>query len=159
LVTAVSSPRLETPNRRIVRGGRLPTRRPAAAGKEGSARVDWIIFALPVLLLVLMFSSQRKRQRSVQQLQASLQPGQQVVTTSGLFARIVQIDDAVAVLEIGPGLRVRWDRRAIGGVVADDAPGALPAAGAPPATAHPASPPSDPRPGEPGAPVRPADEI
>ena len=124
--------------------------------------MDWIIFALPVLLLVLMFSSQRKRQRSVQQLQASLQPGQQVVTTSGLFARIVTIDDAVAVLEIGQGQRVRWDRRAIGAVVADDAPGALPPAAAPPgtaATAPPATAPPAPRPGDPGAPARPADEI
>ena len=89
--------------------------------------MKWIVFALPVLLLVLMYSSQRKRQRTVDQLQASLQPGQQVVTTSGLFARIVEVDDAVVVLEVAPGQRLRWDRRAIGRVLADDAPGALPA--------------------------------
>jgi preprotein translocase subunit YajC len=97
--------------------------------------VDWLIFALPVLLLVLMFSSQRKRQRSVQQLQASLQPGQQVVTTSGLFARIAELDDAVVLLEVGPGQRLRWDRRAIAAVVADDATPTMPPPSTPGASA------------------------
>jgi preprotein translocase subunit YajC len=127
--------------------------------------VELILFALPVLLLFLMFNSQRKRQRAVEQLQASLQPGQQVLTTSGMFARVVRLEDAAAVLEIAPGVQVRWDRRAIGSVVSDGAPGgALEGAGtasadpsaAPsvPPTAGPAVPP----PGQPGAPSRPADE-
>jgi preprotein translocase subunit YajC len=125
--------------------------------------VDLILFALPVLLLVYLFTSQRKRQRAVEQLQASLQPGQQIVTTSGLFARIVEMDDAVAVLEVAPGQRVRWDRRAIGGVVADGAPGALPAGAEtdralPPVPPAPPAPPA-PRPGESGSTARPADEI
>ena len=46
-----------------------------------------------------------------------MQPGQDVLTTSGLYARIVSIDDTVAVLETGPGQTVRWDRRAIASVV------------------------------------------
>jgi len=122
--------------------------------------VDLILFALPVLLLVFLFTSQRKRQRAVEQLQASLQPGQQIVTTSGLFARIVEMDDAVAVLEVAPGQRVRWDRRAIGGVVADGAPGALPS-GVETERALPPTPPVPPapRPGESGSTARPADEI
>ncbi len=78
---------------------------------------DLLIFALPVLLLLFMFSSQRKRQRAFTDLQSRLAPGQQVVTTSGLFATIVSLDDAVAVLEISPGQTVRWDRRAIASVV------------------------------------------
>src|SRR5690349_19381922 len=97
-----------------------------------------------------MFNSQRKRQRSVEQLQASLQPGQQVVTTSGLFARVSQIDDAVVVPEIAPGQRVRWDRRAIGRVITDGTPGWLADDG----LARPALPPPPP----PETPARPADE-
>jgi len=127
--------------------------------------VELILFALPVLLLFLIFNSQRKRQRAVEQLQARLQPGQQVVTTSGMFGRVVRLEDAAAVLEIAPGVQVRWDRRAIGSVVSDGAPGgALEESGtaspdpsaAPPAppTAGPAVPP----PGQPRAPSRPAEE-
>jgi preprotein translocase subunit YajC len=78
---------------------------------------DLLIFALPVLLLLFMFSSQRKRQRQFTDLQSTLAPGQEVLTTSGLYGRIVSIDDTVAVLETGPGQTVRWDRRAIASVV------------------------------------------
>jgi preprotein translocase subunit YajC len=83
-----------------------------------SARVEG--FFLPILLLlfvVLMFNSQRKRQRQFNQMQSSLQVGQEVVTTAGLHARILELDDEVAVLETSPGQTVRWDRRAIGRVV------------------------------------------
>ncbi len=76
-----------------------------------------ILLALPLVLLVFMFTAQRKRQRVFAQLQDQLSPGQEVVTTSGLFARLVRLDDAVAVLEISPGQQVRWDRRAIASVV------------------------------------------
>jgi preprotein translocase subunit YajC len=130
--------------------------------------VELILFALPVLLLILMFNSQRKRQRTVEQLQASLQPGQQVVTTSGLFARVVALDDAVAVLEVAPGQQVRWDRRAIGGVVADGAPGSLTTGTSTTSTdaaAESPSSPVSPPPGQPGptgptgSTARPTDEI
>jgi preprotein translocase subunit YajC len=122
--------------------------------------VELILFALPVLLLILIFSSQRKRQRSIEQLQASLHPGQQVVTTSGMFARVVALEDAAAVLEIAPGVQVRWDRRAIGRVVADGAAvGPLEDGGtlADP-TAEPPAGQAVPPPGQPGFPARPADE-
>ena len=131
--------------------------------------MELILFALPVLLLILMFNSQRKRQRSIEQLQASLHPGQQVVTTSGMFARVVALEDAAAVLEIAPGVQVRWDRRAIGSVVSDGAPDAGPSGaleGSGPLAADPtadpmAQPPAGPAvppPGQPGSPARPADE-
>ncbi len=79
--------------------------------------MESIIFIPLVLLLVFMYSGQRKRQRAFATQQASLIAGQDIVTTSGLFARLVEIDDTVAVLEIAPGQRVRWDRRAIASVV------------------------------------------
>jgi preprotein translocase subunit YajC len=94
---------------------------------------DLLIFALPVLLLVFMFSSQRKRQRQFTSLQSSLSVGQDVLTTSGLYGRIVSLDDTVVVLETAPGQTVRWDRRAIASVISgepaarrglDDAPDA-----------------------------------
>lgn len=78
---------------------------------------DLLIFALPVLLLVFMFSSQRRRQRTFADLQAKLAPGQDVVTTSGLYAQIVALDDTVVTLQTAPGQQVRWDRRAIARVV------------------------------------------
>ena len=81
---------------------------------------DLLIFALPVILLLFLFQSQRKRTRTFTDLQDRLAPGQEVLTTSGLYGRIVSLDERVVVLEIGPGQTVRWDRRAIASVVPDD---------------------------------------
>ncbi|WP_235543775.1 MULTISPECIES: preprotein translocase subunit YajC [unclassified Phycicoccus] len=84
------------------------------ASGGGSPVASLLIFALPVLLIVFMVFSQRRRQREVQSLQAALVVGDEVCTTSGLFGTIKSLDDKTATLEISPGVTVRFDRRAIG---------------------------------------------
>jgi preprotein translocase subunit YajC len=84
------------------------------ASGGGSPVASLLIFALPVLLIVFMVFSQRRRQREVQSLQAALAVGDEVVTTSGLYGTITSLDDKTATLEISPGVTVRYDRRAIG---------------------------------------------
>ncbi|WP_270888104.1 preprotein translocase subunit YajC [Pedococcus sp. 5OH_020] len=92
----------------------------------GSPLSGLLIFALPVLLILFMVFSQRRRQRVTQTLQAELAVGDQICTTSGLFGRITSLDDAVVGLEVSPGVSVRFDRRAIGTRVAPDAEPPLP---------------------------------
>lgn len=77
---------------------------------------------LPLLLIVVIFwlfivRPQRRRQQEYATLQSQLEPGQQVMTTSGIFAEIVSIDDLDAVLRIAPGVEIRVHRQAIGQVV------------------------------------------
>jgi preprotein translocase subunit YajC len=43
------------------------------------------------------------------------------VTTSGLYALIVALDDNVVTLQTAPGQQVRWDRRAIARLVEAEA--------------------------------------
>jgi preprotein translocase subunit YajC len=73
-----------------------------------------ILFSLPVLLLLYLFMISRRGQRQTQAFQRSLSVGDDVVTTSGMFGRIVAIDDGVVALEVAPGTTLRFDRRAIG---------------------------------------------
>ena len=80
----------------------------------GSPIASLLIFALPVLLIVFMVFSQRRRQRETQSLQAGLAVGDEVCTTSGLFGRITSIEDQVVTLEVAPGVALRFVRRAIG---------------------------------------------
>ncbi|WP_295694865.1 preprotein translocase subunit YajC [Lapillicoccus sp.] len=71
---------------------------------------------LPFLLILLvgfMFWSQRRRQRAAVDLQSSIDVGDEVCTTSGLFGRVVAMDDLVMHLEIAPGTVVKFDRRAV----------------------------------------------
>jgi preprotein translocase subunit YajC len=72
-------------------------------------------------LLLLVMSRGRAQRRHQHELQSSLAPGQQVMTTAGLFARLSAVEDDVVVLEIAPGVRCRYARGAIARVVPDEA--------------------------------------
>ncbi|MEU1719100.1 preprotein translocase subunit YajC [Actinomadura sp. ATCC 39365] len=77
---------------------------------------------LPLILLVVVFyflliRPQRKRQQEAQQMQNSLTPGARVMTTTGLFATVVAVDNEDVVLEVAPGIETRWVKAAIGRVV------------------------------------------
>ncbi|KRE62895.1 preprotein translocase subunit YajC [Nostocoides sp. Soil756] len=81
---------------------------------SGSGLAYLLILGLPFLLILWMFFTQRKRAQQVQTLQSSLEVGDEVVTTSGLYGTITALDDKVATLDVGSGTVLRFDRRAIG---------------------------------------------
>ena len=79
-----------------------------------------IIVALFALLYFVMIRPQRNRQRAAQQTQNQVVPGQRVRTTAGMYATVTSIDGDDVMLEIAPGINVKYMRRAIMGVVPDD---------------------------------------
>ncbi|HET7477722.1 MAG TPA: preprotein translocase subunit YajC [Dermatophilaceae bacterium] len=85
---------------------------------QGSGLGSLLILLLPVLLLVFLFVSQRRRQREQQAVQRALAVGEEVSTTSGLLGRIAALDERVATLDVGSGVLLRFDRRAVAGPVA-----------------------------------------
>lgn len=72
---------------------------------------------LLVLLAVPLFLSARKQKRAVAEQQAllkSLEPGDRVMTTSGLYATVADAtDDSTIDLEIADGVVTTWLRQAI----------------------------------------------
>lgn len=87
-----------------------------------------LIILVPLIALFAYFLlSQRRRQRDVASMQSDLQVGDEVMTTSGLYARVAELGDGAVVLDAGSGVKLRFDRRAI----ASKTP---PAAGGPIAT-------------------------
>ena len=70
---------------------------------QGAGLGNLLIFALPVLLIIFMFMTQRRRQREARAIQSSLSIGDDVCTTSGLFGRITALDEVMATLEIARG--------------------------------------------------------
>nr|WP_309113490.1 preprotein translocase subunit YajC [Saccharothrix sp.] len=72
---------------------------------------------LLVLLAVPLFLSARKQKKAAAEQQAllkSLEPGDRVMTTSGLYATVADAsDDETIELEIAPGVVTTWLRPAI----------------------------------------------
>lgn len=77
------------------------------------------IVALFGLLYFVTIRPQRNRQRAAVQTQRDIVPGVRVRTTAGMYATVVAVEDQDVVLEVAPGVEVRFLRRAILDVVPD----------------------------------------
>ena len=86
----------------------------AAAGAGGSG-FTLLILALPILFLLFLMFSQRRRARAVNDAQQSLAPGQEVMTTAGMYGvvRAIETDTDTVHLEVADGVVLRYQRRAI----------------------------------------------
>jgi preprotein translocase YajC subunit len=92
----------------------------AAKGGSGSFNVILIIVVLFAVLYFVMIRPQRNRQRKVQEQQRQAQPGQRVRTTAGMYATVVAVDGDDVILEVSPGVQVRYVKRAIMQVLPDE---------------------------------------
>jgi preprotein translocase subunit YajC len=73
---------------------------------------------LPFLLILvafylLMIRPARTRARAATQMQNSLTPGLEVMTTSGLFATVVAVEDDAVALQVAPGVTMRFAKPAV----------------------------------------------
>jgi preprotein translocase subunit YajC len=102
------------------------------AQQQESNPLGTLVVLLPILLLFYFLGIRpgRKRMQHMQQVQQGLAPGREVVTTAGLYGSVVAVDEASGdvTLEIAPGVRARFDRRAVMRIV-DPLPEAIPADG------------------------------
>ena len=85
------------------------------------------LVAILALFWFMVIRPQRRRQQEVASLQSSIQVGQRVMMSSGVFGTITSIVDDRARLEIAPGTEIEIARAAIAKVdepvagVVDDA--------------------------------------
>ena len=88
----------------------------------GAPRCYFSLFVLAIVWLVLMagvfylllWRPQQRRMAATRSLQGHLELGDDVMTTSGIFGKIVELGDDDLRLEIAPGTVVRVARGAIG---------------------------------------------
>jgi preprotein translocase subunit YajC len=95
----------------------------ATSSKASSGSSSYLLLFIIVLFVLFYFVAirpQRNRQRRVQQTQNELAPGQRVRTTAGMYATISAIDGDDILLEVAPGVEVRYLRRAVMEVLPDD---------------------------------------
>jgi preprotein translocase subunit YajC len=94
----------------------------SSTSKSGSGQYLFLV-AIIVLFGLLYFVTirpQRRRQQAAAQTQRAIVPGTRVRTTAGMYATVTSVEDQDVVLEVAPGVEVRYLRRAIMDVVPDD---------------------------------------
>jgi len=77
----------------------------------------FVIILIAFGAMWLMSSRTRKQQRAAADFRSRLEPGQEVMTGSGMFGTVVAVDDDVITIESTPGSQTRWLRAAIAKVV------------------------------------------
>ncbi|WP_380284181.1 preprotein translocase subunit YajC [Kitasatospora purpeofusca] len=82
--------------------------------------MNLIILLLPILAIVLMFRSQKKRQQQMQRMQTSLEPGAGVRTIGGLYALVKAVNEETVELEIAPGVVSHFTKSAIAAILDRD---------------------------------------
>ena len=80
---------------------------------NNNGALSLLIFALPLLLLGWLFFTQNKRMKQMRDFSSSLNVGDRIVTSSGIYGTVKHLDEASAWLEIAEGTTIRVDRRAI----------------------------------------------
>lgn len=80
-----------------------------------------ILLAVTFLLMwVLFILPQQRRLKAHQAVVATLEVGDEVMATSGLYGTIARLDDDVVHLEVAPGTVVRLARGAVARKVGDE---------------------------------------
>jgi preprotein translocase subunit YajC len=93
----------------------------ATSTKSGHSSYTFLLLIALVFIgfYFLMIRPQRRRQQMAQQQQRTLSPGAQVRTTAGMYATVSAVDGDDVILEVAPGVDVRYVRRAIAEVISD----------------------------------------
>jgi len=89
-----------------------------AQPSQGGAQPNPLLSFLPFILIIVVFyffmiRPQMKRQKEVAAFRNSLQKGDKVVTTGGIYGKILEIKDNYILLQIDDNVKIRVDKNAI----------------------------------------------
>jgi preprotein translocase subunit YajC len=93
----------------------------AAASKSSGFNPSTLILILIVVVAfyLLMIRPRQRRQQQAQQQKNTVQPGARVRTTAGMYATVVDVDGDDVILEVAPGVEVRYMRRSVMDVLSE----------------------------------------
>jgi preprotein translocase subunit YajC len=90
----------------------------ADSAKSGSPIPQLVMVALiGIGVYMLMIRPQKSRLRAIAAAQAALEPGRQVILTSGIYGTVLHVEQDKLGLEIAPGVHVTVARGAVAKVV------------------------------------------
>lgn len=90
---------------------------PAAPDPTGQLLSTLVMFALIIVVFYFfIIRPQQKRQREHQKMLSELKRGDRVITTSGMYGTVADLDEKTVVLQIADNVRVRFEKAAIASV-------------------------------------------
>ncbi len=87
----------------------------AAATATGGGSMSFLLMMglVFVVMYFFMIRPQQKRQKELRAFRESLQKGDKVVTSGGIYGTIVEIKDTYALVEVDQNVKLRFDKSTI----------------------------------------------
>ncbi len=86
---------------------------PAEGQKQNPMMSVLFLVLIVVVFYFFMIRPQVKKQKEIKKFRASLQKGDKIITTGGIYGKIAEIKDHYALIEIAPEIRIKIDLNAI----------------------------------------------
>jgi preprotein translocase subunit YajC len=88
----------------------------AAPGQSPGGLWSFLPFALILgIFYFLILMPMKKRQKKIQEFQSSLNVGDRIVTTGGIYGQVTKLNEKTVQLQIADKVRIEIARAAIGG--------------------------------------------
>ena len=86
----------------------------APAGEGQSPYMSFVFLLLIILVFYFfMIRPQMKKQKDLRTYREALQKGDKVITTGGIYGKIVDVKENVILMEVADNIRLRVDKSAI----------------------------------------------
>ena len=77
-----------------------------------------LVSFIPLILIIVVFyffmiRPQMKRQKELKNFRESLKKGDKIVTTGGIYGKIVEIEDHAILIEVDTNVKIRVDKVAV----------------------------------------------
>jgi len=92
---------------------------PAVEGTETAAESPsffWPMLAIMGIFWFVMIGPERKRKKQREAMLTTLQKGAKVMTTSGMYGTVVQVNDDVVTLQVADNVRLKFSVQAVQGM-------------------------------------------
>lgn len=86
---------------------------PAAGGTQSPLGMFLPLIAIMVIFWLFMIRPQAKRQKELRNFRNTLQKGDKVITTGGIFGKVVSIKDQVIVLQVDENTNLTVDKNSV----------------------------------------------
>jgi preprotein translocase subunit YajC len=91
------------------------------SGTGQSGLLSFLPFAIVLAIFYfLILMPMQRRQKKVQEFQASLKVGDKIVTTGGIYGQITRVNDKSVQVQIADKVRIEIARAAVGGYQGQD---------------------------------------
>lgn len=88
------------------------------AQPQNGAEPNPLMSFLPLILIVVVFyffmiRPQMKRQKDLRKFRESIQKGDNVVTTGGIYGKVAEIKETTILLQVDEGVKLKVDKSAV----------------------------------------------